>query len=146
MFDTIQAEIIGTKPYLEGFKFWWLKSVIGYDLNVHCARCLRGPYERQIHKSMRTNIKVELRGDLVYLCGVSPRWQTNFHAAAEIALGETFDAETYNGFIVRFYNARQLDIPALPDGWRGLPKAFTTCRNFQFAVARSGDSADITSS
>jgi hypothetical protein len=34
--------------------------------------------------------------------------------------------------------ARLLDIPELPDGWRGLPQAFTRCRNWRFGVATFG--------
>lgn len=134
MFTGMYVTIDGPSSQLHGFKYWWLKSVVGYDLSVHCARCLRGSYDRRMNKTMGTGEKIALRGDLVYLCGVSPRWSTNFHAAARVAEGQSFEVDTYNGFRVRFENAERIEFPSLPDDYAGLPKAFTTCRNFQFAV------------
>jgi hypothetical protein len=133
----LKVTVLGPGETLSGFRYWWLKSVQDYDLSVHCARCLRGPYDRRIGRAMLLNQPVELRGDLVYLCGVSPRWSTNFHAAAERVPGETFDVPTYNGLTVRFENGRQIPIEPLPDGYRGMDKTFTTCRNWQFAVQMS---------
>lgn len=145
IFPTIDLTIEGPQERLSGFMYWWLKSISNYDLSVHCARCLVGKYDRRVTKDMRTGHRTKLIGDLVYLCGVTRRWPMNFHAAAQLAPGETFSVETYNGFAVRFDNARRIDIEPLPDGWNGLPKAFTTCRNFQFAVQMKRDMAASTS-
>lgn len=134
MNNPITLNVLGQDLYLSGFRYWWLKSVGDYDLSVHCARCLRGPYDRRVGRNMALNQPVELRGDLVYLCGVSPRWSTNFHAAVERAPGEGFEVQTYNGLTVRFDNGREISIEPLADGWNGLDRSFTTCRNFQFAV------------
>ncbi len=136
MLPAITVTIEGSQQNLSGFKFWWLKSVSDYRLDVHCARCLVGPYDRKINKIMPLGQEVELRGDLVYLCGVSDtrKWVHNFHAAAKLQEGASFTVPTYNGLTVRFHNAIQIPIEPLPDGWNGLPKAFTTCRNYQFAV------------
>jgi hypothetical protein len=132
----ITVTIEGQQPNLSGFQYWWLKSVRGYRLDVHCARCLVGPYDRRINKAMPLGQAVELQGDLVYLCGVADgrRWANNFHAAAAFEEGESFSLPTYNGLDVRFDNARMITIEPLPDGWNGLDKSFTTCRNYQFAL------------
>jgi hypothetical protein len=136
MLPAITVIIEGQQPTLTGFQHWWLKSVNSYRLDVHCARCLVGPFDRRINKAMPLVQAVELQGDLVYLCGVANgwNWARNFHAAAAYAEGETFSLPTYNGLDVRFDNARMITIEPLPDGWNGLDKSFTTCRNYQFAV------------
>lgn len=137
--ELMHMTLLGPSPRLHGFKYWWMKDVVDYDLSVHCARCLRGRYDTRIRKDMHTNDRLLLRTDLVYLCGVSVRgWAQNFHAAARAAPGKSFTVPTFNGFEVRFENAERIEIEPLPNGWSGLPKAFTTCRNFQFAVQMSG--------
>lgn len=146
MSTNLTVTVEGPVPHLTGFRYWWLKHVVGYDLSVHCARCLRGKYDRRINRQMATGEPIELASPLVYLCGVSPRWVTNFHAAAEHAPGRRFEVDTYNGFTVRFANARRIDIEPLPEGYDGLPREFTTCRNFQFAVQMCRDIAVSTSS
>jgi hypothetical protein len=132
---------------LSGFKYFWLKSVRDYRLDVHCARCLVGPYEKRINKTMPLSQPVELNGDLVYLCGVANgwNWARNFHAAAAFELGASFIVSTYNGLTVHFMNARLIEIKPLPDRWNGLDKSFTTCRNYQFAVQMSHAGAKDTS-
>jgi hypothetical protein len=138
--NPITVTIEGQQTNLSGFMHWWLKSVRGYRLDVHCARCLVGPYEKRINRAMPLNEPVELRGDLVYLCGVADgrRWVNNFHAAAKLEIGTRFSVPTYNGLTVHFENARMIAIEPLPDGWNGLDKSFTTCRNYQFAVQMAG--------
>lgn len=143
--EPIRLTVLGVDEVMSGFRFWWLKSVVDYDLDVHCARCLRGKYERRVSKHMRLNHPVELRGDLVYLCGVSPKWPTNFHAAIAHEVGSVVEMRTYLGHTVRFENGRRIEIEPLPDGWDGRPKAFTTCRNFQFAVQMKAAIASKTS-
>jgi hypothetical protein len=125
--------------HLSGFKYWWLKSVTGYRLDVHCQQCLVGPIDRRFSAQMALNEAIILRGDLVYLCGGSSDWDysKNFHVAAKLAVGEEFEVETYNGFHVHLYNAKRIDIEPLPDRWQGMSKQFTRCRNYQFAVQMS---------
>lgn len=145
MTHPITLTITGPGHALSGFRYFWLKHVTGFDLAQHCARCLIGRYDRQVTKDMPLNEVVVLESPLVYLCGVSPRYPTNFHAAVEHAPGESFDLPTYNGLTVRFTNGRRLPIPALARGYGGLTAAYTDCRNFQFAVHRYGSSAESTS-
>lgn len=140
MSEAIELTISGPSETLVGFKFFWLKSVRDTRLEVHCARCLVGPYDRRISRQMRTGQAIPLVGPLVYLCGVSPRWTTNLHVAAALQPGGRFEVETYNGFAAQFVNARRIEIESLDDGYLGLDRTFTTCRNFQFAtqLARAG--------
>lgn len=72
----------------------------------------------------------------LYLCGVSRAgWDSNCHAAMEPAKEGQVCIKTFNGFKVEIQNVRSLEIPSLPEGFRGLDPSFTTCRNFQFGVA-----------
>jgi hypothetical protein len=126
----------GDFPTLHGFRYWWLKEVTGYRLDVHCQACLLGPLNRKISRLQPVGERIHLNGDLVYLCGVSNDFSMdkNFHAPAELAVGESFTLPTYNGFTVNFDNARLIPIKPLPEKWNGLDKWFTRCRNYQFAV------------
>jgi hypothetical protein len=148
MFPVITVSIEGSQSNLSGFQYWWLKSVRDYRLDVHCARCLVGPYDRRINKAMPLNQPVELHGDLVCLCGgaAGQRWVHHFHAAAKLEVGTQFSVPTYNGLTVHFHNAQMIPIEPLPESWNGLNKAFTTCRNYQFAVQMSRRQTNSSSS
>lgn len=132
----MKLTIDGPNHHLEGFMFWWLKDVRDYRLDVHCARCLVGPYDRRINKRMATHHPIELRSDLIYLCGVAStrKWVNNFHVAARLAPGKRIVMPTYNQHTVIIDHAEAIPIVPLEDGYKGLPKSFTTCRNYQFAV------------
>ena len=120
------------------FRYLWLKSVTGADLNVHCARCLMGQYDERI-----SNTTVELRdmeltpAPFCYLCGVSMpyKWSNNFHLAFREKPGATLEVDRL-GIRVVLENAEEIRF-----GWQDIPllaphsdnKAYSTCRNWQFA-------------
>ena len=145
MTATIKMTISGKGETLAGFRYFWLKTVTGYDLSQHCARCLIGAYHRDVSKDMRLNQTLDLGVGVKYLCGVSPRYPLNLHVAVEYAAGEIVEVDTYRGDVVRFDNARKLLIPPLARGSLGLSSAYTDCRNFQFAVHRNDSITDSTS-
>jgi hypothetical protein len=137
--------VIGPSDKLEGFIFgFWAKFVNGFNPMEHCQACLYGPREKRIGLEMTTNKEIALKERQVatnpyfYICGVTSRWRNNFHLAMEWAKGEEARGVTFNGFEISVTDAREIPIPPLPDGFAGLPKSFTTCRNFQFAVDRFG--------
>jgi integrase len=79
----------------------------------------------------------------LYFCGVSDwskggGYAQNFHAPLVYAPGEEVVLPMFGGQVFRAADARLSPIPELPDGWQGLPRAFTTCRNFRFAVSVFG--------
>lgn len=129
---------------VDGYSHFWLKYVNGFDPNVHCARCLRGQYSKRVSKDSLLNRPIVLnemaRFDYVYLCGVAKPyvWENNLHLAARHAPGARALVESYNGIRAVIRNAELLEIPALAEGFAGKPKAFTTCRNWQFGVAYYG--------
>lgn len=137
-------EVVSPNPSVTGvWRHLWLKYVNGFDGMQHCARCLIGPYSKRVRKDMLTNTKLTLdestfRPDCLYLCGVAMRggWSANLHLAFVAEAGCTAEVTASNGDRFVVHNARSLDIPDLPDGFGGLSKAFTTCRNFRFGLAR----------
>ena len=122
-----------TKP----FKYIWLKSVIGVNLSVHCARCLCGTYSKAVNADMKHSENIVLENGIYYLCGVSKPyvWKNNFHLAFEYCEGQTLYFND-NGIEVEIENAVALPIdtayidsndPHFND------KPYYTCRNWQFA-------------
>ncbi len=137
----LKLTITGPADRLTGFRYFWLKYVSDFKSDVHCARCLIGPYSTAVSNDMLTRRTIALNEvsgwDYLYLCGVSPKWPTNFHLAMKPG-NDIIKMKTYNGFEVVVTGAERMDIPSLPDGWNGLSKAFTTCRNYQFGVRYYG--------
>jgi hypothetical protein len=129
---------LGANPPLTGFVYFWLKYVSAFNPRVHCARCLAGPYSQRVKKDMPLGARVtldEAQAPLLYLCGVTSRWLTNLHIAMLPKLGARIVKRTYHNLVVTIEDAEELPIPGLADGFRGLPRAFTSCRNYQFGVA-----------
>lgn len=124
----------------EFFRYLWLKYVTGFDLSVHCARCLVGQYSRMFPYRKRVTELYnepleEHSAKWLYLCGVSNRYENNLHIAFEEAEGETLlydDGKT----IVEIEGARQIPIIQLESydkEPKGHLKEFNTCRNWRFA-------------
>jgi len=117
------------------YRYVWLKYVNGFDLSVHCAKCLQGTYEARINKDKLDYRDMELPPSPYYYFCTVYQYATNIHLAFEEAEGETITIED-DRYSITIENARQIHFddsridPAL-DGSR--LKAFTTCRNWQFA-------------
>jgi len=128
---------------LSGFRFFWLKYVIGSDTRVHCASSLKGQGSKKVGPNLKLNYphilaEAHLPGRPwtrpMYLCGVSPSWETNFHLVFEACEGAEIRKTLYNGYELVIAGAREIEIKPLEPGFRGLGPEFTTCRNFQYAV------------
>ncbi|NTU85008.1 MAG: hypothetical protein HGA45_37535 [Chloroflexales bacterium] len=129
---------------LPGFPYFWIKYVTGFDARHHCAQCLTGWF----HKGIWSTVKIPSVHVLnqpkepwryAYLCGVADtHWADNLHVPLVPAPGEAVEAVTFNGVRVHVTNARRLEIPWIEEGWNDFPRSYTTCRNFQFAVAQFG--------
>ncbi len=126
---------------IRGFWVLWLRYVRGFDGSQHCAKCLVSTSDRRVHKGMLCDTDIPLdygaiENPYTYLCGVSAqlKYENNLHLPMLYAPGKTAQAVTHTGDIVTVSNMEALSITALPDGFRGLSRKFTTCRNFQFGV------------
>jgi hypothetical protein len=124
------------------FRYLWGRHVTGFDPACHCAACLLGRADPAVKPGLQPG-RVDLLdvpADAFYLCGVAwnHRLTSNMHLVVEQAPGEIAEVTSASGVRFRLHGARALPIPALPPGWNGLPRLFTRCRNFQWAVSRYG--------
>ncbi len=138
------------KGLRRGFRHFWGKYVVGFDSTRHCLPCLLGPRSKLVTRDMpsdETPIAMDeaSRFDLLYLCGVSPEWATNFHMVLRPRPGSVCSLTTYTGVRLVADGAQLVDIPEIPRGFRKLPQSFTSCRNWQlgFSVYGDGSSARL---
>lgn len=125
----------------EDFKYLWMKYVVGFDLSVHCARCLEGTYSNRIHPHYArfTGIRLnEAPARWFYLCGVTQRpyrWKDNLHLAFIYKPGSVIQYDDGRTGIV-IEDAERIEIKKLlrydleP---HGRESAYFTCRNWRFA-------------
>jgi hypothetical protein len=126
----------------EKFMYLWLKKVEGFNDKVHCASCLKGKYSKVFGLKMTAGETVILPyedGDILYFCGVAKpyRWENNMHLAGVVEAGHpAFELILHTGAKMIVENIRPMTIEAEPAErlYPQLPKAFLTCRNFQFGV------------
>ncbi len=127
---------------LRGFTHFWLRYVHGFSPHFHCQKSLRGENDPRFRKGMRLGqtyaLAVPARCRYIYLCGVAPHHEPGLHLALEPQPDALATVTTHNGIEISVTGADQLDIPTLPDGYAGLGREFTTCRNWQFGVAYFG--------
>ncbi len=124
----------------EPMKYIWLKYVTGVDLSNHCAKCLKGAFSNRLDATTAhaEDIKLdEAKANIFYLCGVSQpfRWVKNFHLAFRHKEGETLEFKS-NGIHVIIENAERIKFSSddiAPDAPNIEKKAYSTCRNWQFA-------------
>ena len=132
----------GSSERLDGFTHFWLRYVRGFSPNFHCQQSLRGTRDPRFRKGMLLGAPITLfeflHFDYIYLCGVTPQRYPGLHLALELSPGAQVETETYNGIRIRVEGATNLEIPALPDGFAGMSRRFTRCRNWQFGVAYYG--------
>lgn len=126
---------------LQGFRYWWLKTVTGFIKSTHCASCLRGSYLPDLGRDFPANAPYEAdmqEGTVLYLCGVaSPyRHERNFHLAMRTKAGGAVERTLYNGQRVVVEGVEVITFT--DEAARGLfperGERFLTCRNFQFGA------------
>lgn len=124
---------------LRGYPYYWIKAVKGFNGENHCARCLVGPFVhvRADAWPMNRPVALDLKGAKYgYICGVSDEgYAKNLHLPFLPEAGARVEMKLVKGQTIVLEGGRLLPIPGLPDRWCNLPRAFTTCRNFQFGVA-----------
>ncbi len=127
-------------PGEDGFNFFWLKYVTGFDPTTKCAKSLKGFHSKAVKiASGNPAIPVKLAEtdtyDYLYLCGVSAPYvhANNFHLVMRHQPGGKVTAEAYNGAQVIVTNVEEVPIEPLPEP---IAKAVTehqaACRNYQF--------------
>lgn len=141
-------DVAGEPARIQGFRYILAFYVKGYKPEAHCQPCFLGT--RAPDFSTRTAMSgrsVSLdrisRYPYVYVCGVGagPKKdlrEKNLHFPLRYEEGSVAEVTTYNGYRLRATNAARVEIPALPDNWKGKDREHTRCKNFQFAVASFG--------
>ena len=116
--------------------------VSGFKPERHCLECLKGRLEPQVNRTMQDRDDYVLQTDFpyFYLCAVGrvPRSDTNVHLAVRPQQGAVASIGSVYGVAFTIRDAFALRVDRLPDGWMGLPKEHTNCRNFQFGVQQFG--------
>jgi hypothetical protein len=127
--------IIRKMEIKQRYRYVWLKYVDGFDLSQHCAKCLRGTYEKRVNRDTFSYRDIELPPSPYYYFCTVYQYDTNIHLAFVEAEGETITIED-DRYSVVIENARQIHFDASRINY-ALPgarlKAFNTCRNWQFA-------------
>lgn len=134
-------------PKQQRYKFFWTKYVRSVNLEVHCQKCLIGPWSKRIstseickHTKAVTLQEVRLDEDsaqMLYLCGVTDpyTWERNFHLALRVREGSSVSKQWY-GLQIELEGCEELPIssehmdPKFPQMRDYL---YRTCRNVQFA-------------
>lgn len=128
------------------YKYLWLKYVTGFDLNVHCAKCLLGEYSKKINvklfeEDLIKNIDLdEHNSKYIYLCGVTKPyiWENNLHLALEHCEGSTVVFDECGAHAI-IEDAKRIEIkPRIyykhPNGRL---QNYNTCRNWIFAYQQT---------
>ncbi len=121
-------------------RYFWSMYVNDFDITKHCQPGLLGERGRKIHAERLEFNKAIVMDESpawkhLYLCGVSNEgYDKNFHLVGVHSPGDAAVVHSPLGFVVEVENLKMLEIPALPDGYGGYPRSFTTCRNWQFGV------------
>lgn len=133
------------------FKWLWMKYVTSVNDKYHCTNCLRGKYGKILSKhneKLATSPVISLDETpldsyaAIYICGVInkgyPRtnYKHNLHAVIRPTPGQR-DELLFENWQLSVYNGIFESIPSecdVPEQYRHLPREFTTCRIFRWAV------------
>uniref|UniRef100_Q01RW4 Uncharacterized protein n=1 Tax=Solibacter usitatus (strain Ellin6076) TaxID=234267 RepID=Q01RW4_SOLUE len=133
---------------IQGFRFFWAYYVTGFNQPKHCQPGFKGTLSRQLNTYTARSGALYVMDErklvpYLYVCGVgcgakTLLFQKNFHLPLKPEHGAREVRKTYNGYRVTVENAAAMPIPELEDGWKGLDRETTRCKNFRFAVAQFG--------
>lgn len=131
----MQIRISGDPPT---YRYFWLKTVQGFNPAAHCAASLIGRYATVRRPSdLSPGLLIEPpTGTAMYLCGVR-NYAENLHVPLLATPGAAFAVDIPGSQArVEVEGAVLLPIPATADlqntdGWLA---AFTSCRNWRFGV------------
>jgi len=74
----------------------------------------------------------------LFAMGRVPKHETNVHLAVRPQTGSVASIGSVYGVTFTIRDAFALRVDRLPDGWMGLGRDYTRCRNFQFGVQQFG--------
>ena len=137
----MRLEVRGMATASQTFVQLWGIYVRDFDPSKHCMYCLKGRKEAALHRQM-TDGDYELATDFPYFylfaMGRGDRSISNVHLPVRPHPGAVATIGSLYGVTFTLRNANALRVDRLPDGWEGLEKEYTSCRNFQFGVQEFG--------
>lgn len=125
------------------FRYFWGKTVRGFDPRHYCIHCLVGDRYPAIAPGMASETVIDVaEGTLVYFCGVCHSFELskNFHLAGTAQPGAEASLTTAAGTVFRVEGVERIAIRD-EDARRLFPERgeeFLRCRNFQFAAQMFG--------
>jgi hypothetical protein len=141
MADGVSYHIRSHALHLRGWRYLWLKTVEGFNENVHCARCLVGKFDKNFGLKSPINRDVELaypEGTILYFCGVAQpyNWANNAHLAGRVKRGAmaSLDLWTKDMLVIRGLEAIPIDKSVSDAKFGDRSRNYLTCRNFQFGA------------
>ena len=123
------------------YQYLWLKSVTGFDQQVHCEKCLKGkrsgliPAHTGYAAGFTAEGPMENAESYVYLCGVSAfsrNYSDHLHLLMIRDADSTVEYADANVEVV-VTGMRRLPIEPVPGADLVLPKEVWSCRNWQAA-------------
>ena len=137
----MRLEVRGMATASQTFVQLWGMYVRDFDSTKHCIYCLKGRKETALHRQM-TDGDYELATDFPYFylfaMGRGDRSISNVHLPVRPHPGAVASIGSLYGVSFTIRDAYVLRVDRLPNGWEGLGKEYTSCRNFQFGVQEFG--------
>ncbi len=137
----MRLEVRGMANANQTFVQLWGMYVRTFDPTKHCIFCLKGRKEAAVHRQMIDG-DYELATDFPYFylfaMGRGDRSISNVHMPVRPHPGAVASIGSVYGVTLTIRDAYALRVDRLPDGWEGLGKDYTSCRNFQFGVQEFG--------
>ncbi len=134
-----------------GWRFLWAVEVWGFDHTQHCLATFAKHSRRivEVKPGMTADKAVEVtlsarppdpRPSYLYICGVAlvGGYRNNLHLAVKPRAHGFAHVTTYTGDVLTVVGGDAMPIPPLPHLYEGMSSEFTTCRNYQWAVATFG--------
>lgn len=137
----MRLEVRGMATASQSFVQLWGMYVRGFDSTKHCIFCLKGRKETVLNRQMIDG-DYELATDFPYFylfaMGRGDRSISNVHLPVRPHPGAVASIGSLYGVTFTIRDAYALRVDRLPNGWNGLEKEYTSCRNFQFGVQEFG--------
>lgn len=133
----MRLEVRGMATASQSFVQLWGMYVKDFDPTKHCIFCLKGRKERELHRQIADR-DYELATDFPYFylfaMGRGDRSISNVHLPVRPHPGAVASIGSLYGVTFTIRDAYALRIDRLPEGWMGLNREYTSCRNFQFGA------------
>ncbi len=133
----MRLEVRGMKNASQTFVQLWGMYVRAFDSSKHCQYCLTGRRETALSRET-VDGDYELATDFPYFylfgMGRGDKSISNVHLPVRPHPGAVASIGSLYGVTFTIRDAYAVRVDRLPEGWNGLGKDFTRCRNFQFGV------------